>query len=224
MFADPFNTIGLIIDPSIHDGFKFEVNDIHGGRGISPSCPEDMYDLLVLIGSPENYIIKNAYNRGGDTPVAMSAREKVILASYAVLGPSVHTGSSVGRCRGWRARSARCPSLVWLDSRLTTSYSESPPSEQNRKDCAMNRSSPIVFNGFGRIGRLVSRLAARFTATAKQLRHAVNPVLASDDGNPLKHRALSPPPSRRSPCPSSFWAVHASKPHVGMKSGGVRVL
>ena len=28
MFADPFNTIGLIIDPKMHDGFKFEVHDL----------------------------------------------------------------------------------------------------------------------------------------------------------------------------------------------------
>lgn len=28
MFADPFNTAGLVIDPSLHDGFKFEVFDV----------------------------------------------------------------------------------------------------------------------------------------------------------------------------------------------------
>jgi hypothetical protein len=49
MFAGPFNTIGLIIDPSMHDGFKFEVHYIHQDRDMFLSCLEQMYDLLVLI-------------------------------------------------------------------------------------------------------------------------------------------------------------------------------
>ena len=28
IFADPFNTIGLVIDPKMHEGFKFEVLDL----------------------------------------------------------------------------------------------------------------------------------------------------------------------------------------------------
>ena len=84
MFADPFNTIGLIIDPSMHDGFKFEVHDIHGGRDIFLSCPEDMYDLLVLIGSPENYIIKNVYTKKGEIAGASSTQKLALIAGKYV--------------------------------------------------------------------------------------------------------------------------------------------
>ena len=84
MFADPFNTIGLVIDPSMHDGFRFEVHDVHGGRDIMLSCPEQMYDLLVLIGSPENYIIKNVYKKNGEIAAASSTQKLALIAGRYV--------------------------------------------------------------------------------------------------------------------------------------------
>jgi fructose 1,6-bisphosphate aldolase/phosphatase len=84
MFADPFNTIGLVIDPSMHDGFRFEVHDVHGGRDIMLSCPEQMYDLLVLIGSPENYIIKNVYKKNGEIAAASSIQKLALIAGRYV--------------------------------------------------------------------------------------------------------------------------------------------
>jgi len=84
MFADPFNTIGLVIDPSMHEGFKFEVHDIHQGRDIFMSCPEEMYDLLCLIGSPENYIIKNVYTKKGEIAAASSTQKLALIAGKYV--------------------------------------------------------------------------------------------------------------------------------------------
>jgi fructose 1,6-bisphosphate aldolase/phosphatase len=84
MFADPFNTIGLVIDPSMHDGFKFEVHDIHAGRDMFLSCPEQMYDLLCLIGSPENYIIKNVYTKSGEIAAASSTQKLALIAGKYV--------------------------------------------------------------------------------------------------------------------------------------------
>jgi fructose 1,6-bisphosphate aldolase/phosphatase len=55
MFADPFNTAGLIIAPSMHDGFRFEVHDVKGHQRIFFDCPEDAYDLLVFIGASGRY-------------------------------------------------------------------------------------------------------------------------------------------------------------------------
>ena len=63
MFADPFNTAGLVIDPKLHDGFKFEVYDVIENKKVVLSCPEEMYDLLALIGSTGRYIIKRIFNR-----------------------------------------------------------------------------------------------------------------------------------------------------------------
>ncbi|HDQ98697.1 MAG TPA: fructose 1,6-bisphosphatase [candidate division WOR-3 bacterium] len=84
MFADPFNTIGLVIDPSMHDGFIFEVHDVHGGQDIKLACPEQMYDLLVLIGSPENYVIKNIYTRKGEVAAASSTQKLALIAGRYV--------------------------------------------------------------------------------------------------------------------------------------------
>ncbi len=84
MFADPFNTIGLIIDPSMHDGFKFEVHDLFGDRDMMLSCPEQMYDLLVLVGSPENYVIKNVYTKGGEIAAASSTQKLALIAGRYV--------------------------------------------------------------------------------------------------------------------------------------------
>ena len=58
MFANPFNTAGLIIDPKLHDGFRFSVMDVLKNLYVDLSCPEEMYDLLALIGAPSKYVVK----------------------------------------------------------------------------------------------------------------------------------------------------------------------
>jgi fructose 1,6-bisphosphate aldolase/phosphatase len=49
MFADPFNTIGLVIAANMHGGFAFEVHDVKEHRKIIFNAPEEIYDMLVLI-------------------------------------------------------------------------------------------------------------------------------------------------------------------------------
>jgi len=63
MFGDPFNTPGLVIDPNMHMGFKFEVWDIYNGKKVYLSLPEDTYDLLALIGSKGKYVIKRVFTK-----------------------------------------------------------------------------------------------------------------------------------------------------------------
>ncbi|MFQ5900546.1 MAG: fructose-1,6-bisphosphate aldolase/phosphatase [Thermodesulfobacteriota bacterium] len=72
IFADPFNTAGLVIDPSMHDGFVFEVLDAKEGKTITLSCPEEMYDLLAFIGTPHRYMI-NTVNRKATGEVGAAA-------------------------------------------------------------------------------------------------------------------------------------------------------
>jgi Archaeal fructose 1,6-bisphosphatase len=66
IFADPFNTIGLVIDPKMHDGFVFEVLDLIEDKCVSFSCPEKIYDLLVFLGASNRYVVKKVYTRSGD--------------------------------------------------------------------------------------------------------------------------------------------------------------
>jgi fructose 1,6-bisphosphate aldolase/phosphatase len=50
MFADPFNTAGLVIDPKMHAGFGFEVQDLFENRRTMFDCAGELYDLLLYIG------------------------------------------------------------------------------------------------------------------------------------------------------------------------------
>ena len=52
MFADPFNTIGLVIAANMHSGFAFEVHDVKEHTKIIFNAPDEIYDMLVLIGAP----------------------------------------------------------------------------------------------------------------------------------------------------------------------------
>lgn len=65
MFADPFTTAGLVIAPTLHQGFRFEVHDIHEHKKITFDCPEDLYDMLMFIGSPGRYTVKQVFARAG---------------------------------------------------------------------------------------------------------------------------------------------------------------
>ena len=65
MFGDPFNTAGLIIDPHLHMGFRFEVWDLIEHKKVILSTPEEMYDLLALIGSPGRFAIKRVFPKKG---------------------------------------------------------------------------------------------------------------------------------------------------------------
>jgi len=42
IFADPFNTAGLVIDAKMHAGFVFEVYDLYGEKRIFFDCPADI--------------------------------------------------------------------------------------------------------------------------------------------------------------------------------------
>ncbi len=61
IFADPFNTPGLVIDPKMQGGFRFEVYDTVEGKKITFKTPEEMYALLAFIGSRSRYVIKRVY-------------------------------------------------------------------------------------------------------------------------------------------------------------------
>jgi len=84
MFADPFNTAGLIIDPSMHQGFSFEVHNVIEHRKIILKCPEESYDILALIGSPDRYCVKSVFR--GEEMVASSSTQKLSLIAGKYVG------------------------------------------------------------------------------------------------------------------------------------------
>lgn len=83
IFADPFNTAGLVIDSKIHEGFRFEVHNIKDGERIFLSCPEELYDLLSLIGLSSRYVIKRIFRKDGAVAaVASTERLSFIAGKY----------------------------------------------------------------------------------------------------------------------------------------------
>jgi len=100
IFADPFNTPGLIIDPSLHEGFVFEVWDIFEHKRVFMEIPEETYDLLALIGAKSRYVIKRVYPKAGgklpgDQPVAVVSTEKL----YHIAGEYVGKDDPVALIR-----------------------------------------------------------------------------------------------------------------------------
>lgn len=91
IFGDPFNTAGLVIDPSMNEGFRFEVWDIKENRKVMLTLPEDQHELLALIGAPSRYVIKRIYPREGnknnpDEPVAAVSTEKLVDVAGEYVG------------------------------------------------------------------------------------------------------------------------------------------
>ena len=91
MFGDPFNTIGLVIDPSSTMGYRFEVWDIKEHKKIIMSLPEEMYSLLLLVGAQSRYVIKYIYPKeGGKVPateaVAAISTEKLFEIAGEYVG------------------------------------------------------------------------------------------------------------------------------------------
>ncbi len=85
MFADPFTTAGLVITDALHGGFVFEVHDLKGERKIKFSCPEDMYDALVFLGSPGHFAVKSVFTRDGEV-AAVSSTDKLSLIAGRYVG------------------------------------------------------------------------------------------------------------------------------------------
>lgn len=84
IFADPFNTAGLVIDTKMHGGFVFEVLDVKGHKKIEFSCPEESYDLLMFIGAPGRFMIKSVRRKDGERAAVASTQKLSEIAGRYV--------------------------------------------------------------------------------------------------------------------------------------------
>jgi fructose 1,6-bisphosphate aldolase/phosphatase len=97
MFADPFNTAGLVIAPSLHEGFRFEVHDVKEQKHITFDTPSEIYDLLVFIGATGRYMIKSVHTRNG-VVAAVTSTERLALIAGKYVGKDDPV--CVVRCQG----------------------------------------------------------------------------------------------------------------------------
>jgi fructose 1,6-bisphosphate aldolase/phosphatase len=86
MFADPFNTPGLIIGEGLHAGFDFEVQDVREHLKITLHAPEEIYDLLIFLGAPNRYAVKKVYGRSTGEVGAVSSTDKLSLIAGHYVG------------------------------------------------------------------------------------------------------------------------------------------
>ncbi len=86
MFADPFNTPGLVIDENMHAGFEFDIMDVKNNKIITLKAPEESYKILAFIGAVETYVIKNIRRRGDKIPAATMSTDKLSLLAGKYIG------------------------------------------------------------------------------------------------------------------------------------------
>ena len=98
MFADPFNTIGLVIAENMHNGFVFEVHDVKEHKKIFFNTPEEIYDMLVFIGAPSRFAIKSVYQKDTKEIAAVSSTERLSLIAGKYVGKDDPV--CIVRCQG----------------------------------------------------------------------------------------------------------------------------
>lgn len=79
-FADPMNTPGLMLAPSMAKGFRFvimDVNHTEGDRVIELNAPEELYDIAALLRDTERYVVESVWSR--------STNEQAVVASTSRL-------------------------------------------------------------------------------------------------------------------------------------------
>lgn len=86
IFGDPFNTAGLVIDPNMAGGFKFEVLDVKGNKNVVLKCPEETYELLGLIGTTERYVVSRIWRASDDLITAAASTTKLSLIAGKYVG------------------------------------------------------------------------------------------------------------------------------------------
>jgi len=146
-FADPMNTPGLILAPSMSRGFKFIIMDVdhtEGDRVIELNAPEDLYDIAALLRDPERYVVESIWSResgeqavsastsrlhniagkytGKDDPVMLVRVQKTFPATGEILAPYA-TGHFVAGCMRGSHQMPLMP--VKLNSGI--SYFDGPP-------------------------------------------------------------------------------------------------
>ena len=146
-FADPMNTPGLMLSPSMSKGFKFVIMDVahtEGDRIIELNAPEELYDIATLLRDTERYVVESVSSRttgeqavsvstsrlhniagkytGKDDPVMLVRVQKTFPATGEVLAPYAIGPYVAGCMRG----SHQMPLMpVGLNSGI--SYFDGPP-------------------------------------------------------------------------------------------------
>jgi fructose 1,6-bisphosphate aldolase/phosphatase len=86
IFADPSNTAGLVIDPHMAGGFKFEVLDAKKNMKVVLKAPEELHELVALIGSTQRYTVARVWRARDDLIAADTSTTKLSLIAGKYVG------------------------------------------------------------------------------------------------------------------------------------------
>jgi len=146
-FADPMYCPGLMLSPSMREGFSFNIMDVaytEGEKMIKLNAPEDLYDIACLLRDNERFVVESIYSRttgeqavacsttrlhniagkytGKDDPVMIIRVQSQFPATGEVLAP-YEIGHYVG---GWMRGSHHGP-LMPVKKNTPISYFDGPP-------------------------------------------------------------------------------------------------
>ncbi|MBI1910671.1 MAG: fructose 1,6-bisphosphatase [Deltaproteobacteria bacterium] len=97
VFADPSNTPGLFMEPTMLEGFSFTIYDLQENREVQISTPTELYHLLALIGSTCRYIVISVSRNSDREVAAVTAVHKYNLMAGRVMSKS--ESSVIFRCQ-----------------------------------------------------------------------------------------------------------------------------
>lgn len=145
MFADPFNTIGLVIDPTMHDGFDFMVLDTLKNTEITFHCPDEIYSLLIFLGTQGRYMVRRVIRRRDGEVGAVASTQRLSLiagkyvgkddpvlivrsqAGFPAVGEVLEAFSFPGLAEGWMRGSHYGPLMPVKFAQANPSRFDGPP-------------------------------------------------------------------------------------------------
>ncbi len=86
IFADPFNTPGLVIDTKMHEGFVFTIHDAIEGKHIDFRTPAESYDLLMFLGAPNRFVVETVRPTNATEACAVASTTKMALIAGRYVG------------------------------------------------------------------------------------------------------------------------------------------
>lgn len=98
MFADPFTTSGLVLAEGLRAGFAFEVHDVREHRKIMLTTPEELHELLLLVGAPSRYAVKRVVSRVTGEVAAVTSTDKIAMLAGQYVGKD--DPAAIVRCHG----------------------------------------------------------------------------------------------------------------------------
>ncbi len=86
IFADPCSTAGLVIDPHMVGGFKFEVLDVRENKKVVLKCPDELHELVALIGTTQRYMVSRVWRARDDLVCATTSTTRLSLIAGKYVG------------------------------------------------------------------------------------------------------------------------------------------